>query len=277
MTTKYYSDDTTIKVGKESSKKTLKLISKLSISSYDGSSEYISVNENGDVELNGASLSLKSEDGEVALSDCLTVSVPTPLLEPPNGEPIVTVDYDGTEVLSIKGKTDTLKKYAVTKLPTKGSKTFHSLPYRAVLSELSGGVGNDPDGQPCYQVVLLGPSSYVYLPLDIPAGCIPYSFVLSLATYVVPSENFDITSSGIYKVVEDKTTGKITTALLNPISLTGGSGDVLISELFNQEPYSDGYREYDSLDTEISFYVKLRFETTSTTSIYIRYWKSSWV
>jgi hypothetical protein len=277
MTTKYYSDDTTIKVGRESNKKTLKIISKLSISSYDGSSEYISVNEDGNVELNGVSLSLSSEDGEIALSDCLAVSVPAPIIEPINGEPIIAVDYNGTEVLSMKGKTDSLKRYAVTKLPTKGSKTFHSLPYRGALSELSGGVGNDPDGQPCYQVVLLGTSSYVYLPLDIPAGCIPYGFVLSLATYVDPLETFNITSSGIYKVVEDKTTGKITTALLNPISLTEGSGDILISELFNQEPYSDGYREYDSLDTEISFYVKLRFETTSTTSIYIRYWKSSWV
>jgi len=272
MTTKYYSDDTTIKVGKESSKKTLKLISKLSISSYDGSSEYISVNEDGDVELNGASLSLKSEDGEVALSDCLTVSVPAPLLEPPNGEPIITVDYDGTEVLSIKGKTDTLKKYAVTKLPTKGSKTFHSLPYRAVLGELGGGIGNDPDGQPCYKIISATTSSYVYLPLDIPSGCIPYSFTLSLAS----TNTFSIDASGIYKVVEDKTAGKITTALLRPISLSG-NGDVLITELFNEEQYSDSYRDYDSLDEEISFYVKIRFNPSAINSIYIRYWKSSWV
>ena len=275
MTTKYYSDDTTIKVGRESNKKTLKIISKLSISSYDGSSEYISVNEDGNVELNGASLSLSSEDGEIALSDCLAVSVPAPIIEPINGEPIIAVDYNGTEVLSMKGKTDSLKRYAVTKLPTKGSKTFHSLPYRGALSELGGVVDIDTDVQPCYKVISDVESSYVYLPLDIPAGCIPYEFIISLATSV--GETVDITSSGIYKVVEDKTTGKITTALLNAISLTGGTGDILISELFNQEPYSDGYRDYDSLDNEISFYVKIRFNPSAMNSLFIRYWKSSWV
>jgi len=275
MTTKYYSDDTTIKVGRESNKKTLKIISKLSISSYDESSEYISVNEGGDVELNGASISLSSEDGEIALSDCLTVSVPAPIIEPVNGEPIIAVDYNGTEVLSMKGKTDSLKRYAVTKLPTKGGKTFHSLPYKGVLADLNGAVDYDPDGQPCYMVSPSSPSAYVYLPLDIPAGCIPYSFVLSLATE--PLVTVDITSSGIYKIVEDKATGRITTALLNAISLTGGTGDILISELFNQESYSDGYRDYDSLDNEISFYVKIRFNPSASDSVYIRYWKSSWV
>lgn len=277
MTKDYYSDDHTIQVGKETNEKTLKIKSKLAVISYDGTSEYITVDESGNVELSGATTTISSEDGTVSLSDHLDVAVPAPLLEPPSGESIFTAKYAGTTVLSIKGKTEGVAgRYAETKLPIKGSKTYHAVTYKPNLESLGVDFGTDPvTGVDCVKIIGATLTSDVYLPLEVPSGCIPTNLYFSCATSA--TRTVDI-SGRIVKVVEDKTTGQITTSLAVPITETAaGPGNIFIEKDFSQLAYYEAYREYESSNIEISFYLKIKFHPSHTNSFFIRYWKVSWV
>lgn len=277
MATNYYSDDLTIQAGKETNKKTIKIKSKFSVTSYDGASEYIKVDELGNVEISGTTTTISSEDGKVSHSDHLEVAVPAPLLEPPSGESILTAKYSGTTVLSIKGKTEGVGgRYAETKLAVKGSKIYHAVTYRPNLESLGVDFGVDPvTGVDCIKVLGAALTGYVYLPIEAPSGCIPTSLYFSCATS--PTRTVDI-SGEIVKVVENKTTGQITTSLAVPITETAaGPGNIFIEKDFSQLSDYEAYRNYDENNIEISFYLKLNFHPSHPNSFFIRYWKVSWV
>lgn len=276
MTKDYYSDDHTIQVGKETNKKTLKIKSKLAVTSYDGASEYITVDESGNVELSGATTTVSSEDGTVSLSDHLDVAVPVPSIESPSGENIISAKYGDTTVFSVKGKTESpLKRYAETKLAIKGSKTYHSLPFKPHLETFGISIGNDPLGQECVEVNNPGTSNYAYLPLEVPSGCVPDKFYLSCATSSGVTTDLD---GNIWKITEDKTTGRITRSSVVSISEASlGSGDIFIEKNFSETSNVLEYRDYDSNDEEISFYAKIRFTPSAASSLFIRYWKVTWI